>query len=66
MIGALIGPNVANFTKDIISDHLNTGSYISLAVLTADCAPIFLIDPIDEIICVLHSGWRGCLNNIVF
>jgi hypothetical protein len=40
-LSALIGPNVANFTKDIISDHLYTGSYISLAVLTI--IPIFLL-----------------------
>ena len=30
ILSALIGPNVANFTKDIISDHLYTGSYICL------------------------------------
>jgi MFS family permease len=41
ILSALIGPNVANFTKDIISDHLYTGSYISLAVLTI--IPIFLL-----------------------
>ena len=34
ILSALIGPNVANFTKDIISDHLYTGSYISLSILT--------------------------------
>ena len=34
ILSALIGPNVANFSKDIISDHLYTGSYISLACLT--------------------------------
>ena len=41
ILSALIGPNVANFTKDIISDHLYTGSYISLAVLTI--IPVFLL-----------------------
>ena len=34
ILSALIGPNIANFSKDIITDHLYTGSYISLAVLT--------------------------------
>ena len=34
ILSALIGPNVANFTKDIISDHLYTGSNISLSILT--------------------------------
>ena len=41
ILSALIGPNVANFTKDLISDHLYTGSYISLAVLTF--IPVFLL-----------------------
>jgi MFS family permease len=39
ILSALIGPNVANFSKDIITDHLYTGSYISLAVLTI--IPVF-------------------------
>ena len=41
ILSALIGPNVANFTKNIISDHLYTGSYISLAILTF--IPVFLL-----------------------
>jgi MFS family permease len=31
---AFIGPNVANLSKDIISEHLYAGSYIMLAALT--------------------------------
>ena len=38
---------------------------IALAVLTADCAPIFIFDKNCSIICAVHSGWRGSLNNIV-
>ena len=41
ILSALIGPNVANFSKNIISDHLYTGSYISLAILTF--LPVFLL-----------------------
>ena len=41
ILSALIGPNVANFTKNFISDHLYTGSYISLAILTF--IPVFLL-----------------------
>ena len=41
ILSALIGPNVANFTKGTISDHLYVGSYISLAMLTI--MPIFLL-----------------------
>ena len=34
MIGALIGPNVATLTKDLISSGVYTGSYIFLSILT--------------------------------
>ena len=30
ILSALIGPNVANFTKDIISDHLYAGSIVKI------------------------------------
>ena len=34
LIGALIGPNVATFTKDFISSRVYSGSYIFLSLLT--------------------------------
>ena len=34
IFSALLGPNIANFNKDLISEHLFVGSYLSLAVLT--------------------------------
>jgi MFS family permease len=39
---AFIGPNLANFTKDVIIGHLYSGSYIALAVLTLT-STIFLL-----------------------
>lgn len=36
-----------------------------LYVSVADCVPIFLVDPVKVAIAVIHSGWRGTLNNIV-
>tara|TARA_Y100000741_G_scaffold249783_1_gene192006 strand:- start:1312 stop:2301 length:990 start_codon:yes stop_codon:yes gene_type:complete len=41
MIGALIGPNVATYTKDIVSNSIYTGSYLFLAILTI--IPFFLL-----------------------
>ena len=41
ILSALIGPNVANFTKDIVQDHLYTGSYISLSILII--IPVFFL-----------------------
>ena len=39
---AIIGPNAANFSKEIIAEHLYAGSYIVLAVLTLT-STIFLL-----------------------
>ena len=55
-----------NFFNEIIADGIITqDKKICLAILTADCAPIFLYDRNNELICAIHSGWRGCLNNII-
>jgi MFS family permease len=34
IFSALLGPNIANFNKDLVNGHLFVGSYLSLAVLT--------------------------------
>ena len=34
IVSAFIGPSVANFSKDVFSNHMYVGSYLSLAVLT--------------------------------
>ena len=34
IVSAIIGPSFANFFKDIFSNHMYVGSYLSLAVLT--------------------------------
>lgn len=35
-----------------------------LGVFAADCAPVFLADPVKKIVAVVHSGWRGTLKQI--
>ena len=35
IFSALLGPNIANFNKDLINGHLFVGSYLSLAILTS-------------------------------
>lgn len=36
----------------------------TLVKLSADCATIFLLDPKTPAIALLHSGWRGTLENM--
>ena len=55
-----------NLFKEIVADGSITQTKdISLAILTADCTPIFFIDLSNKIIGAVHSGWKGCLNNII-
>ncbi len=36
---------------------------VAIGVLTADCLPIMVYDPVQGVIGIVHSGWRGtCLN----
>ena len=52
--------------KKIIGDALITKiKGIPIGVLTADCAPILLLDQKKKIIAAVHSGWKGAYKNIV-
>ena len=37
---------------------------VVLAVLTADCVPVLIVDPVREVIGIAHAGWRGTLRMI--
>ncbi|MBE6015025.1 MAG: peptidoglycan editing factor PgeF [Lachnospiraceae bacterium] len=37
---------------------------ILLTVLSADCVPVLMYDPKENVIAALHSGWRGTCNKI--
>ena len=37
---------------------------ITLATLHADCASLFLVDPVTKCIGLAHAGWKGTVNNI--
>jgi len=43
---------------------LTTEPGLTLAVKTADCLPLFFVDPKNKIIGLIHSGWRGTASNI--
>ena len=38
---------------------------IALAVLTADCAPVFIYDPHNNLIGAIHAGWKGAYKKII-
>ncbi|MCU0652520.1 MAG: peptidoglycan editing factor PgeF [Candidatus Omnitrophica bacterium] len=37
---------------------------LPLAVFTADCLPVFLYDPFQKVIGIVHAGWRGSKDKI--
>ena len=60
IFSALLGPNIANFNKDLIDGHLYVGSYLSLAVLTS--VPIIFLSfytPKMEPMSVYEHKGRG-------
>ena len=38
---------------------------ITLGILTADCAPVLLVDEYSGVIGAAHAGWRGALTGIL-
>lgn len=48
------------------TDALITGlRRVPLAVLTADCLPVFLLDISRRVIGLVHAGWRGVAQDIL-
>lgn len=37
---------------------------LGLAIMHADCQAAIFYDPIEEVVAVVHSGWRGSVQNI--
>jgi len=37
---------------------------VSIAIRTADCLPILLVDPQSKIAAAVHAGWRGTTNQV--
>ena len=60
--------NVNRVTKKKLKgDSLITGKKgIALGILTADCAPVLIYDPVNNLIGALHAGWKGSYKKIVF
>lgn len=38
---------------------------IALGVITADCAPVLLVDPAARVIGAVHAGWRGAVAGVL-
>jgi len=45
--------------------HLTEVEGILLGVTVADCVPVFLVDPEERVVGLLHAGWRGVVAGIL-
>jgi len=53
-------------TTTLVGDGLITATpNLLLAIQTADCLPIILVDPKRRAVGVFHAGWRGTLRRII-
>ena len=58
--GALEYDSSVAGTDGFITDKKN----VPVAILTADCLPVFVYDPERPAIAILHAGWRSTEKNI--
>lgn len=38
---------------------------VPIGVFTADCIPIIIYDEAQDLICAIHSGWKGSINSFL-
>ena len=58
-------------TAFISRPYGRTGDYlitsvpqVGLAIATADCLPIIIYDPVQQVVAAIHAGWRGSVAGI--
>ena len=63
--GTRIG-TITKFSSDLIPgvDGL-VSSALPVAIVSADCVPVLLIDAVGHVCAAVHSGWKGTLGNVV-
>src|SRR5262249_5619321 len=44
---------------------VTNGSGVAIAILTADCLPVLLVDRKNRAVGAFHAGWRGTVKRIV-
>ncbi len=54
-------PGIYEKTDALITNRPN----LYLAIQAADCFPVFIYYPRQQLIAAIHAGWRGVLNGII-
>lgn len=50
---------------DGVDGHATRAAGLLLTVTVADCIPVYLLDPRNRAVALLHSGWRGTADGIL-
>jgi YfiH family protein len=64
--GYLITPdNLISFKPFAVDgDYLLTATKTGLGILTADCLPIIFHDNCNNVVMIVHAGWRGSVQKV--
>lgn len=71
LIGATHSANVVNVQSEFPEVHPDTDALVTretnlgIVIMSADCAPIILFDPVSHVVGVVHAGWQGMLVGVV-
>jgi hypothetical protein len=50
---------------DGVDGHATRARGLLLAVTVADCIPVYLVDPVQRAVALLHCGWRGTAGGLL-
>jgi polyphenol oxidase len=67
VVGAADRGSGAFALDDVIGDTdalVTSSPNVVLAILTADCVPIVLHDPVARVLACVHAGWRGTVAGV--
>lgn len=62
---AVVGPRQAGRVVPGVDGLVTRSAAVWLAVYTADCIPVLLLDPLSSAAGVVHAGWRGVAAGVV-
>lgn len=58
-------PDEGPHLQEPCDGHLTRETGLLLAVATADCIPVFVVDPTQRVVGAVHAGWRGVAAGVL-
>ncbi len=59
-----VGEEALSLSSDA-DGHVTLEPGLLLGVTTADCVPVFVVDPVRRAVAALHAGWRGVAAGVL-